>query len=143
MHCNILITDGNAEKNISLPSVSLYSSRMIRKFQITMNRAEIVKEVSGRNSRLWSQRAWIKILALPPDVSVALERLFFWFLIKKMIGYLSEGNENTSSKKSFQNQPIVRKEAVIACVFSSYPCMVLKKPLLTFSLLKQLFRDFI
>lgn len=77
MHCNILITDGNAEKNISLPSVSLYSSRMIRKFQITMNRAEIVKEVSGRNSRLWSQRAWIKILALPPDVSVALERLFF------------------------------------------------------------------
>ena len=45
MHCNILITDRNADKNISLPLVSLYSSGMIGKFQITMNRAEIVKEV--------------------------------------------------------------------------------------------------
>lgn len=45
--------------------------------------------------------------------------------------------------QSFQNQPIVRKEAVITCVFSSYPCIVLKKPLLTFFLLKQFFRDFI
>ena len=49
MHCIILITDGNAEKNISLPSVSLYSSGMISKFQITVIRAETVKEVMYQN----------------------------------------------------------------------------------------------
>ena len=59
MHCIILITDGNAEKNISLPSVSLYSSGMISKFQITVIRAETVKEVMYQNLGL---KSWLFLL---------------------------------------------------------------------------------
>lgn len=84
MHCNILITAWDTKKKIHDICLQWVYTLVgvISKLQITLDRVGVVKEADGKNCRLWSQHASMKILALPHNIFVALEILLFWFLYK-------------------------------------------------------------
>lgn len=81
MYCNILITAWDTKKNaLYLPLMSLYLVEVMSKLQTTLDRAGAIAEADGKNRGLRSQHARINILTLPPNIFVALEILYLWFL---------------------------------------------------------------